>query len=284
MVIQLVILLYADDIVLLADNEKELQDMLDILNNWCVSKNMSVNATKSNAMHFRPNSISRTTFRFTCGQCDLQIIDKYKYLGLVLNEFLDFSMTAKLVAQSASRALGLLIAKCKSAGGMPYDVFTKLYDSMVWPVIAYGAAVWGDKTYSCINAVQNRAMRFFLGVGKYTSNAAVSGDMGWSQPALRQWKSVLLQWHRFVKMSNTGLNCRIFSWCRRKGSISCKNWCYSVRHMFHSLDLLQLFENDHLHSAKQVVAEVVDKITIRHMYEWQMSIDKEVGTNKNSRN
>ena len=29
------ILLYADDIVLLADNEKEMQDMLDILNNWC---------------------------------------------------------------------------------------------------------------------------------------------------------------------------------------------------------------------------------------------------------
>ena len=89
------ILLYADDIVLLAENEKELQDMLDILNNWCVSNNMSVNATKSNAIHFRPNSISRATFRFTCGQCDLQIIDKYKYIGLVLNEFLDFSMTAK---------------------------------------------------------------------------------------------------------------------------------------------------------------------------------------------
>ena len=54
--------------------------------------------------------------------------------------------------------------------------------------------------------------------------------------------------------------------------------------MFHSLDLLQLFENSHLHSAKHVVAEVVDKITIRHMYEWQMSIDKEVGTNIHSRN
>ena len=71
------ILLFADDIVLLADNEKELQDMLDILDNCCVSNNMSVKATKSNVMHFRPNSTSRTTFRFTCGKCDLQIIDKY---------------------------------------------------------------------------------------------------------------------------------------------------------------------------------------------------------------
>ena len=212
------------------------------------------------------------------------ITDKYKYLGLVLNVFLDFSMTAKLVAQSASRALGLLIAKCKSAGGMPYDVSTKLYESMVLPVIAYGAAVWDDKTNSCINAVKNRAMRFFLGVGKYTLNAAASGDMRWSQPALRQWKFVLLQWHRFVTISKNRLNCRMFSWFRRKGLVSCKNWCYSVIHMFHSLDLLQLFEKCHLHSAKHVVAEVVDKITIRRMREWQMSIDKEVGTNKNSRN
>ena len=49
---------------------------------------------------------------------------------------------------------------------------------MDWPVIAYDVAVWGDKTYSCINADQNRAMGFFLGVGNYTSNAVVSGDIG----------------------------------------------------------------------------------------------------------
>ena len=150
---------------------------------------------------------------------------------------------------------------------------------MVWPIKAYGADVWGDRTYSCANAVQMRAMRFFLGVGEYTSCVAVSWDMGWSQPASRQWKSVLLQWHRFVTMSNARLNCRIISWCRQNCLISCKNWCYSVRHMFHSLDLLQLFDNCQLHSAKNVVAEVVDHKTIRHMYEWQMSIDKEVGTN-----
>ena len=31
--------------------------MLDIINNWCVSINMSVNVSVSNVMHFRPNSI-----------------------------------------------------------------------------------------------------------------------------------------------------------------------------------------------------------------------------------
>ena len=62
-------------------------------------------------------------------------------------------------------------------GGVTYHVFTKLYDSLVSPIIEYGASIWGYKNVSCINAMHNRACRFFLGVGKYTPNAAVTGDM-----------------------------------------------------------------------------------------------------------
>jgi len=36
--------------------------------------------------------------------------------------------------------LGLLIAKCKLAGGVPYNFFAKLYDAVVWPVVSYGEA------------------------------------------------------------------------------------------------------------------------------------------------
>ena len=278
------ILLYADDIVLVANDAQELQDMLNILNDWCLLNSVYVNSSKSNIVHFRPQSIDRTSFKFMCGRQILTVIDKYKYLGVMLNEFVDFSLTAKMVAQSASRALGLLIAKCKSIGGMPYDVFTKLYDSMVWPVISYGAAVWGDRSYACINAVQNRAMRFFLGTGKYTPNAAVSGDMGWQQPLSRQWKSVCLQWHRLTTMNNTRVNSKIFNWCLQKSSASCKNWCYSVKHMFSALDLSTIFNNGHAYSTRFVIDEVISSLTIRHMYDWQMSIDKEAGSRGNGGN
>ena len=111
--------------------------------------------------------------------------------GLLLHEFQDFNITAKTVAQSASRAHGLIIAKSKALGGMSYKGFTKLYDTMVWPVI-YGTAVWGSKVYSCINAVQNRAMRLCLDTGKYTPHAVVSGDIGWQPPSIKQWKAVLV--------------------------------------------------------------------------------------------
>ena len=111
---------------------------------------------------------------FTCGTDTLDIVEKYTYLGIVINEYLDYNVTAKTVAQSAGRALGLLISKCKTMGGLPYDVYTKLYDAVVWPVIRYRASIWGVKTCSCINAVHNQLMRFFLGVGKFAPNSKIS--------------------------------------------------------------------------------------------------------------
>ncbi|XP_060597913.1 uncharacterized protein LOC132751716 [Ruditapes philippinarum] len=198
-------LLYADDIVLLAKDEKDLQCLLNALNNWCSTNDMYINSSKSQIVHFRPLSVCRTSFSFICGVHTLNIVDRYMYLGLMLQEHLDFNVTAKVVAQSASRALGLLIAKCKSSGGLPYDVFTHLYDSTVWPTISYGSAIWGYRSYSCVNAVQFRAMRFFLGVGRYTPNVAVSGEMGWISPEIRQWKSIAIHLSRVSYM----LDCRV---------------------------------------------------------------------------
>ena len=40
------------------------------------------------------------------------------YLGLVLTEHLDYSVMAKYVANSASKALGLVISKFKAASGL----------------------------------------------------------------------------------------------------------------------------------------------------------------------
>ncbi len=50
-------------------------------------------------------------------------------LGFIFTEYLAFSIMAKY----AQRALGMLIAKSKTHGGMPYSVVRKLFDSLVQP-------------------------------------------------------------------------------------------------------------------------------------------------------
>ncbi len=55
------------------------------------------------------------------------------YLGLVIDEHLDYQYTAIMVAKAAVCALWLLIGKVKSNGGVPYDYYTKLYNVLVSP-------------------------------------------------------------------------------------------------------------------------------------------------------
>jgi hypothetical protein len=45
------------------------------------------------------------------------------------------------------RALGLVMAKCKTIGGVSYDVYKKLFDSLVSLIIEYAAAIWSYTSY-----------------------------------------------------------------------------------------------------------------------------------------
>ena len=96
------------------------------------------------------------------------------------SKFYTVTALSKIAAQLASRALGLLISKDKAFGGMPFECFTKCYDATVQATIDYSAPLWGTQSNSYINAVQNRASRYFLGLGRYAPNAALNGDMGWA--------------------------------------------------------------------------------------------------------
>ena len=167
---------------------------------------MSINIDKTKVVHFRNPAKSRTAFSFSCGNQTIDVTTSYRYLCLTIDEHLNYNVTAKAVAAAASRALGLVISKFKSAGGLPYSVFSKLYDSIVSSTISYGACIWGTKEYSCINAVQNRACRFFLGVGKYAPNNAVNRDMGWIPPLAKQWTSVVRTYFRLKNMPDERIN------------------------------------------------------------------------------
>jgi hypothetical protein len=57
-------------------------------------------------------------------------------------------------------------------------------------------AILGTRDFSCINAVQHRAIRFFMGLSKYPPNDAINGDMGWKPPCAKQWSCVLRHWDR----------------------------------------------------------------------------------------
>ena len=119
---------------------------------------------------------------------------------------------------------------------MPYQCFSKCYDAIVQSTLNYGAPIYGTSAFSCIDAVQNRACRYFLGLGKYAPNTAINGDMGWPMPQQRQWICVIRHWCKLTNMNNTLLTKRIFTACSQMASSRCKTWFYRVGQLFVSID------------------------------------------------
>ena len=130
-------------------------------------------------------------------------------------------------------------------------------------IIDYGAAIWGTQEFACINAVQYRASRFFLRVGKYTPNVAVAGDMGWKFSVHKQWLSVTRHWVRMVNLPGTRVNKRVFLW----GLSQSNNWCSRVRKKFNDLSMQHLgnvnyqFDPDEvLHDMDVVLEETMEQL------------------------
>ena len=92
------ILLYVDDIVLFAENEIDLQSLLNIVEIWCEKWTLEVNLSKTNILHVRVKRKLQSKFGFLFNKRPVPYCTFYKYLGFNINEHLDYNFTAGIKA------------------------------------------------------------------------------------------------------------------------------------------------------------------------------------------
>ena len=70
------ILLYADDVVLIAPTSDALQAMLNKVNNWCNKWRITLNNTKTKVIHFRAKNTQQCKYEFKCGEMKVDYCEK----------------------------------------------------------------------------------------------------------------------------------------------------------------------------------------------------------------
>ncbi len=71
----------------------------------------------------------------------LPIVVQYKYLGIVITQFIDYNV-AQILADAANRALCSVINKHKNINGFGYYTYTNSFYSAVGPILDYANEVW----------------------------------------------------------------------------------------------------------------------------------------------
>ena len=228
------LLLYADDIVIISENESDFQIQLDFINQWCKKWRLNINHNKSNVIHFRKRNDRQSNFVFLFGHLPIYTVQTYTYLEIVFDEHLTFSECIKTRTDAAGRALGGLISKCQKLKGLGYDSYCKLYDSLVVPVQDYGAEIWSIVNSKTAEKIHERAMRYYLGVHNLTPLPALYGEMGWSAVKYRHHVQILRFWNRLIKTPGHRLLKHIF---QRDLALSTKpNWSHEVLKLFRLYD------------------------------------------------
>ena len=82
---------------------------------------------------------------------------------------------------------------------------------LVLPIIEYSSFLWGYKTYSDIEKIQNNLMRSFLGVGRNAPIVTLIGDMDWLPIATITKLNCIRFWLRLSNMTDDRLNNQVLN-------------------------------------------------------------------------
>ena len=232
------VLAYADDIVLLSPTEDGLQKLINIMHKWCNNWRVEINHSKTKIVHFRRRQTPVTDSEFKL-QEKLERVSEYRYLGVTLNEFMDTQKITEHLAGAASRALGAVIGCTRSVQDLGYASFTKLYHSCVTPILDYATGAWCcGYNLTKVDAVQNRAIRFYCGVPKTSPLHSIQGDMGWIPSIVRRDLETLRLYNQIVSMSDSRLTRVIMEW----DIISHGEWTRNIERLMGSIESVHCFE------------------------------------------
>ena len=146
---------------------------------------------------------------------------------------------------------------------MTHSVYTRLYNTIVEPILLYGGGVWGFKNFRCVSAVQNRACKFFLNVGKYSSNLSSRGDMGWTSCKIKLQKSCLRLLCKLHRLEDNRIPKKVFQWTSRRR----KGWTFEINRLVDKLEIRELVSDVSL-STKHVMNSISEKLDIMDNREW----------------
>ena len=171
--------LFADDanLFVFADNFSDLhiqcQKTLDLMMNWILSNRLTINVIKTCYMIFTPNTniTIPNDFNLTMLSTTLQKVDHAKYLGVVIDNKLNWVEHIKNLIIQLRRLIGIFY---KISFFIPKHTLKILYFSLVHSKLMYGIEVYAN-TYKInlhdLHMLNNRLLRIVLGKDRYCSTS-----------------------------------------------------------------------------------------------------------------
>ena len=194
---------FVDDTnLLLVDNSlkkinKHINHDFKLLTTWLRVNRISLNTSKTKTILFRPKSKRniRKHLNFRISGQYIPRKTQVEYLGLTINEHLDWDLHFTQLKKKLNRGIGLL---AKIRHFTPKHLLTTLYYSLFNSNLTYGCQIWGqdrNEEFKKIEKLQEKAIRM---INFLSLNATVKKQM-YEMNILKLKEFIMLEKILFVK-------------------------------------------------------------------------------------
>jgi hypothetical protein len=216
------ILLYADDIALVAENAGDMQRMLDLCDQFAAANQMKFNIKKSNAITFpRLSEQEEKQNKLTLSGLPMQFVDEYTYLGVEIGKFVlgkgskesRWQSYIDRVYSSALRRHYEVLKVCGHEDGLKPHIALQLYYTHVRARVEYAAQIWGVQTSSRqdqkLEEIQQNFARCILNLPQRAAKIYAPIELGLLPLRLRRHMLALRYWVRICTQDDDRLPKRI---------------------------------------------------------------------------
>lgn len=133
---------YADDIVIIAEEEQDMRAMMNRLERYLERKGLELNEEKTKVMKFRKGGRRSKKIDWRWKGKRIEKVKEYKYLVYILQR----NGGQKVQIRDRARREAIVMREVWGIGkrlwGDDWERRLWLYDTLVWTVMSYGVEIW----------------------------------------------------------------------------------------------------------------------------------------------
>ena len=289
-------LLYADNLVLISTTYVGLNNCLTKLERFCNTWQFEVNIKKSQIVIFNPSGRLLSGYEFKYQKHPLKVVKSYCYLGVDLTTSGSFNMSRTNLMEKARKAL-FPLQSAISQFNIPCSKAIKLFQSYIKPIALYNSenlaqltthqikSIEDNKTtlleyltQSITDKVQNRFLKFILGVKRNCSNMATLGEVGEVPLLFHGLIYMISYWHRTSLMHIDNLVKQALNFVHNDGPTH-SAWLSTVNYLLKFLNLGNYFHNPNLISTEKFTLMCSNKLKQKLTEQWRNKISETSGKN-----
>ena len=207
----MLLILFADDMVLLSETKQGLQRGLNKLNDYCNDWGLSVNVEKTKCLVFKNGGKIKKTEKWYFNGEIIETVDSFKYLGFLFGSSGKFKKGIDNLEIRGEKALFDMTCSIVDFKTMHFKMKIDLFNSLVKSVLCYGCEVWGFSEAKKHETIHLKFLKQILCVRKNVPSCFVYNECKMYPLYITRTMRIINYWLKILSLNEMSPVKRIYN-------------------------------------------------------------------------